>query len=394
MQNPVSGLNWFDNRDWMTAALSRVSVRRKAMEEWMDACKNEIKELSLLQRAVENTNEAFVTIDQNHQVLFFNRAAERIFGYRRDEVVGHDLDIIMSPTCSRDHRRAVGRFVTTRQPKRIGHATELLATRKNGETFPANISFSVAEVDGTMYFTGIVTDLTETKALQERIIRSERLAALGKVVAEINHEIKNPLMMIGAFAGQLVRKIKDRQSLEKLNIIVKEVGRLEDLLKELRELYLPRSLTMEEISVIQLLQEVHDLIENDCDTKRISLSVKMEGERVLIKGDRSRLKQVLINVVKNAIEAMEGGGELCLESRLCGEKVEITIADTGPGIPPEDLERIFEAFYTTKPHGTGLGLGISKSIVEEHPGGSFSVESERGEGTRFKISLPVFQGAD
>jgi signal transduction histidine kinase len=151
---------------------------------------------------------------------------------------------------------------------------------------------------------------------------------------------------------------------------------------------------MEEISVIQLLQEVHDLIENDCDTKRISLSVKMEGERVLIKGDRFRLKQVLINVVKNAIEAMEGGGELCLESRLCGEKVEITIADTGPGIPPEDLERIFEAFYTTKPHGTGLGLGISKSIVEEHPGGSFSVESERGKGTRFKISLPVIQGAD
>ena len=360
----------------------------------MDACKNEIKELSVLQRAVENTNEAFVTIDLNHQVLFFNRAAERIFGYTRDEVIGHDLDIIMSPACSRDHRRAVERFVATRQPKRIGHATELLATRKDGETFPANISFSVAEVDGAMYFTGIVTDLTETKALQERIIRSERLAALGKVVAEINHEIKNPLMMIGAFAGQLARKMKDRQSVEKLNIIVKEVTRLEDLLKELRELYLPRSLITEEISVIQLLQEVHDLIENDCDTKKISLSVKMEGERTRIKGDRSRLKQVLINVVKNAIEAMEGGGELSLDSRLRGEKVEITIADTGPGIPPEDLERIFEAFYTTKPHGTGLGLGISKSIVEEHPGGSFSVESERGKGTRFKISLPVFQSAD
>jgi two-component system, LuxR family, sensor kinase FixL len=366
----------------------------KVVEEWMDACKNEIKELSLLQRAVENTNEAFVTIDQNHRVLFFNRAAERIFGFTREEVIGHDLDIIMSPTCSREHRRAVERFVTTRQPKRIGHATELLATRKNGDTFPANISFSVAEVDGTMYFTGIVTDLTETKALQERIIRSERLAALGKMVAEINHEIKNPLMMIGAFAAQLSRKIKDGQSLEKLSIIVKEVARLEDLLKELKELYLPRSLIMEEISVIPLLQEVHDLIENDCDTKKISVNLKMEGDRPFIKGDRSRLKQVLINVVKNAIEAMEGGGELCLETRLRGEKVEITISDTGPGIPPEDLERIFEAFYTTKPHGTGLGLGISKSIVEEHPGGSFSVESERGKGTRFKISLPVIQGAD
>ncbi len=355
----------------------------------MDACRDEIKELTVLQKAVENTNEAFVTIDQNHKVLFFNRAAERIFGYDRDEVIGHDLDVIMSPACSRDHRRAVERYVSTRHPKRIGHATELLATRKNGDSFPANISFSVAEVDGVMYFTGIITDLSETKALQERIIRSERLAALGKVVAEIHHEIKNPLMMIGGFASQLTRKVKDRRSLEKLNIIVKEVARLEDLLKELRELYLPRSLNMEEVSVIKLLQEVRDLIENDCDKKRVSVSLKMEGERPLIKGDKSRLKQVLLNLVKNAVEAMEDGGELSLESQIRGEKVEIAIADTGPGIPPEDLERIFEAFYTTKPQGTGLGLGISRSIVEEHPGGSFSVASEKGKGTRFVISLPL-----
>jgi two-component system sensor kinase FixL len=360
----------------------------------MDACKNEIKELSVLQGAVENTNEAFVTIDQNHKVLFFNRAAERIFGYSREEVIGHDLDIIMSPSCSRDHRRAVARFVATKQPKRIGHATELIATRKNGETFTANISFSVAEVDGAMYFTGIVTDLTETKTLQERISRSERLAALGKVVAEINHEIKNPLMMIGGFTRQLVRQTEDAKSLEKLNIIVSEVGRLENLLKELREAYLPRPLNMEEISVIELLKEVGDLIHNDCEISRISLILKPEGERTLIRGDKARLKQVLLNLVKNAMEAMEGGGELSLESRLRGRKMEITVADTGCGIPSQDLEKIFKSFYTTKPHGTGLGLSISKSIIEEHPGGSFSVESEKGKGTRFKISLPVIQSTD
>jgi signal transduction histidine kinase len=245
-----------------------------------------------------------------------------------------------------------------------------------------------------MYFTGIVTDLTETKALQERIIRSERLAALGKVVAEINHEIKNPLMMIGGFARQLVRQTKDAKSLEKLNIIVREVGELENLLKELRELYLPKALNVEEVSVNDLLTEVRDLIKNDCECSKISLRLNLERERTLIRGDRARLKQVLLNLVKNAVEAMETGGELSLESRVRGEKVEMTISDTGCGIPPEDFERVFEPFYTTKPHGTGLGLSISKSIVEEHPGGTFSVESEKGKGTNFKISLPIVHGTE
>ena len=93
------------------------------------------KEIAILTGAVENTNEAFVTIDQNHRVIFFNRAAEQIFGYSRGEVMGNDLNIIMSPRCSRDHRKAVDNYLKTRIPKRIGHATELTATRKNGETF-------------------------------------------------------------------------------------------------------------------------------------------------------------------------------------------------------------------------------------------------------------------
>ena len=104
----------------------------------------ETKVLSILSSAVENTNEAFVTIDSRHRVLFFNRAAERIFGYGWEEVLGRDLDVIMAPGCSRNHHEAVDRYIRTRQPRRIGHDTEILATRKGGETFPANISFSVS----------------------------------------------------------------------------------------------------------------------------------------------------------------------------------------------------------------------------------------------------------
>ena len=196
----------------LSAGHPKTSLKRNNHHGEVHVSLSEIKEIPILENAVENTNEAFVTIDEEHRVLFFNRAAERIFGYVRDEVIGKDLNVIMSPQCSRDHRQAVERYLATRVPRRIGHATEMVATRKTGETFPASISFSVAEVEGKLYFTGIIQDLTEAKAIQDRLIRSEHLAALGQGVVEITHEIKNPLMLIGGFASQLLQEEGDEKS--------------------------------------------------------------------------------------------------------------------------------------------------------------------------------------
>jgi two-component system sensor kinase FixL len=350
---------------------------------------NDIKELAVLKGAVENTNEAFVTIDQRQKVLFFNKAAEKIFGYSRDEVLGRDLDVIMSPNCSRDHHQAVARYIETGVPRRIGHHTEILAVRKNGETFPADISFSISRADGNLYFTAIVRDLTETKALQERISRSERLAALGQVVAEISHEIKNPLMMIGGFARQLAKESRDERSLPKLNIIVNEVQRLESLLKEMRDFYLPRPLSRKEIEINALLKEVHDLIKADCEKRHIVLELKTDREGVFVEGDRARLKQVLVNLAKNAMEAMEQGGRVSFVSGLKRGKVEISIVDEGVGIPEGDQEKIFSPFYTTKRQGTGLGLSICKRIIEDHPGCSLRFTSEKDKGSTFVITMPV-----
>ena len=347
------------------------------------------KEIEIIKGAVENTNEAFVTIDRNHKVLFFNRAAEKIFGYRREEVVGHDLDAIMTPTCSRDHRKAVDRYVKTGIPKRIGHASELMATRKDGRTFPASISFSVSQVDGELYFTGIVSDLTETKALQDRILRSERLAALGQFVAEITHEIKNPLMMIGGFTRQLINKTQDDHTGSKLNIIAEEVKRLEELLNELREYYPSRALNVEDVDIGKLLKEIYNLVKRDCERERIEVDFKERGESLTVRGDKDKLKQVFLNLVKNAIEAMEHGGKLVIEDRLVGDHVEISISDNGCGISRENREKIFSPFFTTKRQGTGLGLNISKNIIEDHEGGAISLNSEEGKGTTFKVTLPT-----
>jgi two-component system, LuxR family, sensor kinase FixL len=350
---------------------------------------NDSRRIAVLEKAVENTNEAFVTIDAHHQVVFFNKAAERIFGFNREDVVGHDLNVIMAPTCSSNHRSAVARYLKTGVPHRIGHDTEILATRKNGETFPANISFSVSQVEGRTYFTGIVRDLTETKALHERILKSERLAALGQVVAEISHEIKNPLMMIGGFARQLSHETENEKALSKLNIIVKEVARLENLLSELRDLYSPRTLDKKEMDINELLSEIYELVRDDCEAKQVKVIFNPDAEKLMVAGDKEKLKQVLINLTKNAVEAMSGKGRITLAASRKGSKAEISIADEGCGISDEQKEKIFAPFFTTKKSGTGLGLSVSKGIVEDHPESSLTFDSQKGKGTVFRITMPL-----
>lgn len=345
--------------------------------------------LKILEIAVENTNDAFVTIDEEHKVIFFNRAAEKIFGYSREEVVGRDLDTIMSAACSKDHRGAVERYVRTKIPRLISHVNEIKAVRKNGESFPAEISFSVSELEGIFYFTGIVRDLTETRSLQERLQKSERLAALGRFVAEITHEIKKPLMMIGACARQLLKGDWDEKTNGKLSMIVDEVSRLEDLLLELREFYQEPSLELQEVDIINLLHDVLSLVEDGLREKQINLELNICKDPVIVVGDREKLKQVFLNIINNSIEAMEDKGRLSISTELSGDFVIVTLRDDGCGIPEKNREKIFSPFFTTKKDGTGLGLSITKGIIEKHKGSSFEVESEEGKGTSFKISLPL-----
>ncbi len=347
------------------------------------------RQLLILKQAVENTNEAFVTIDQDHKVVFFNKAAEKIFGFSRHEVVGRDLDIIMSPSCATSHRQAVRKYVETKIPKKIGHESELIATRKNGETFPASISFSVTQFNGRYFFTGIVRDLTETKKLQNKLVQSERLAALGQLVAEITHEIKNPLITIGGFAKQLLKKCEDEKDSKKLNIIVQEVERLEDLLGDLREYYLPKPLEIKPLDVGELFEEINSMVKPEAKRRQIELVFHYPESSNIVKADKSRLKQVLLNLLKNAMDAVEKGGKVSIRTDKVGRNAEITVRDNGCGIPKEYEDKIFSPFFTTKKHGTGLGLSISKRIIEDHPGGSLSVESNTETGTSFKIILPL-----
>lgn len=338
------------------------------------------KQFLILRNAVENTNEAFVTIDQNSTVVFFNKAAEVMFGYSREEVLGRELGKILTPMCRTRHELAVARYVRTSEPTLLGHETELVVARKNGETFPASISFSQADIDGNLYFTGLIRDLSGTRSLEKQLVQNERLAALGQTVAEINHEIKNPLIMIGGFARQLLKKNTDEQDQAKLAIIVEEVTRLEHLLSGLKDLYRPPQLNLEQVSVNELLGEVVDLARAYSGGKGVEI-ILAAADDVVIEVDREKIEQVLLNLVKNGIEATPPGGKIVISTRVGEKRIEVEVTDTGEGIPEEIKKRIFLPFFTTKKQGTGLGLCISKRIIEDHPGSSFKLDSEEGKGT-------------
>jgi signal transduction histidine kinase len=268
-----------------------------------------------------------------------------------------------------------------------------LATRKNGEKFPISISLSVTEVDGKLFFTGIVTDMTETRVLQEKVTQSEHLAALGQLVAEITHEIKNPLVMIGGFAQQLFRPIDDETKVKKLTIITEQVKRLEKLLEELREFYVLKAPTIEAVNIKEVLEKICSLVKDECAKKNIRSELKIDENAFLVNGDAGKLQQVFLNLVKNSIEAMENGGNLSIRTQVAGDEVDITVSDDGCGIPNEHMDKILECFFTSKSYGTGLGLCISKKFIDEHEGSCLSVKSEEGRGTTVNVILPLYRGS-
>ncbi len=185
---------------------------------------------------INSATDAIVTINEDHVIVGYNRGAEQMFGYTRSEALGQDLTIIIPPPYKAEHRAYVRRFVATREARMIGKHARLNAQRRDGREFPISISFSVAEIRDNLYFTGIIRDITEYKELEDRVLHTERLAAVGNTMTHIAHEIKNPLLIIGGFARQLLKVPGlEEKSRHKLSIIAEEVSQLEEMVAEMRE---------------------------------------------------------------------------------------------------------------------------------------------------------------
>lgn len=223
---------------------------------------------------------------------------------------------------------------------------------------------------------------------QERLVHSERFAAVGEAAAYVSHEIKNPLMVIGGLASQVERRLaEDPAAQEKLQIIQREVKRLETFLGELRDFLRPAPPSKREIDLNRVIRDVQGLMGEAAREKGITMEDRLDPRLPKIEADPNQLEQVLVNLVKNALEATEENGRIVLSSGSRDEQVWFSVHDTGKGMAAEVLDKIFHPFFTTKDKGTGLGLAVIHKIITDHHG-TITVDSAAGEGSTFTVRLP------
>ena len=329
---------------------------------------------------IMSATDALVTIDENHVIVGYNRGAEAMFGYTRAEALGQDLKLIIPPPFTEVHRDYVRRYLATRVAHVLGRQRRLDARRRDGQEFPLSISFSVAEIQGNLYFTAIMRDITEYKAMEDRLLQSERLAAMGNTVAHVAHEIKNPLLIIGGFARQLLKAPGfDDPARRKLSVIAAEVSHLEEMVAKMRD-FVRRPPTQKRPGQINaVIDGALELFQETFQEHHIQVRREEETPLPPVAFDARQVHQVLDNLFQNSLEAMPRGGEITIATRVREDEVEITVSDTGVGMPPEVASNIFQPYFTTKERGTGLGLAICQNIIAEH-GGCISVRQRPGPG--------------
>jgi two-component system sensor kinase FixL len=338
---------------------------------------------------IMSATDALVTINEDHIIIGYNHGAEEMFGYSRQEALGQDLKLIVPPPYTDTHKGFVRRYLATRIPHVLGRQRRLVARRRDGREFPLSISFSVAEIHGNLYFTAIMRDITEYEAMKDRMLQSERLAAVGNTVTHIAHEIKNPLLIIGGFARQLMKTPGlDDKARRKLSIMAEEVSHLEDMVAEMRD-FVRRPPAQKRLGQLaEAIQAALELFQDTFAARHITVRRVEETPLPPVSFDPQQMHQVLINVLKNALEAMPRGGVVTVRSRVQGPHAEVSVTDTGEGMSPEVVANIFQPYFTTKEKGTGLGLAICQNIIQDH-GGRMVAESTLGQGSTFTIQLPL-----
>lgn len=347
---------------------------------------------SIVRDILASVTDGVVTVDEDHKVAYCNKSAEKMFGYCGEEIIGQDVSVLIPDPHHDMHRQYVQRYIDTGVARVIGKARECYGRRKDGTTFPVEISYSVSSTGGHLYFTAVIRDITQRKELERDVRFMEKLADIGKAVAHVVHEIRKPLMLIGGFAGQVERSEAIRDSEKdrrKLQIVIEEVRRLDTLLSGIRLLTRPPSSSLKfSIAVNHVLNETIELLQPMLKSHRIEVRTELAADPIMVHGDPDQLKQVFLNLLENAISAMNGVGRVFIASRLGAATAQIVVEDNGPGIPEELREKVFDPFFTTSPEGTGLGLAICRNIIRDH-GGTISAQSAASRGTRFVVELPL-----
>jgi PAS domain S-box-containing protein len=346
---------------------------------------------SWLSSLIATTQDAVISIDRRGCVVSFNSGAERIFGYTAEGIVGCKVNELMAEPYASEHDEYIARYERTGEAHAIGRIRTVTAKRKNGELFPIELSVTEIEVDQDVHYAAFIRDISEKTKLQEQLVERERLATIGTTAAKIGHELANPLngmsLTIQLLEQRLGKQLNrpDSQVTATVQRLKNEISRLNQLAGQFRTISRRERYNFQPTELAGLIDDVVKIQTPHFAQLNIQIEHCIPTDLPTVTVDRDKIKQALLNLVKNAAEAMPGGGKINIEASVTEEGVFIDITDTGTGIPL-DIDA-FEPFLTTKKEGTGIGLVIVRQIVTAH-GGKISYRSRPGQGTTFRIEVP------
>jgi PAS domain S-box-containing protein len=365
---------------------------------------------------MDSALDCIVTIDHDGCITEFNPSAEATFGYRREEVVGRLMaDVLIPPSLREAHRRGLVRYLATGEERVLGRRIEMTAMRAGGSEFPIELAITRIPMDGPPSFTAYLRDITESKQAAEELRRSEaglmkaqaelahvtRVTTMGELAASIAHEVNQPIAGIVINANACLRWLAGvreesanlTEARATLQRIIRDGNRAGEIITRIRALFKKTGPAREPLDFNETIREIIILARTEMDTQRVALRLELAADLALVLGDKVQLQQVMLNLILNAIEAMatveDRSRDLVIrtESRKAGI-VLVTVRDSGPGLDSAGMEHIFAAFHTSKPGGLGMGLSISRSIVESHSGRLWATAHD-GPGASFHFTLPT-----
>jgi PAS domain S-box-containing protein len=341
--------------------------------------------------AVELARVCILGLDRSGNILLFNREAETVTGFARDEVVGKSFVETLVLEEMREAFSNALRSTIEQHPQ--AHALETAIGTRTGSSRDLRCSLAYAADAGDEVVVFLLgQDVTDEKADAKRRLLSDKLAAVGTLAAGLAHEIRNPLNGAKLHLSFLERSLNsaggDAEALEAVHVVADEIKRLANLVTEFLEFAGPKPLVRQPVSIGGLCDRVVQVTANQAESVGVVVTADHPGQDIVLDADGPKLEQVLLNLVQNAIEALSpsGAGHVVLRARRHPRRVQIEVEDDGPGLSTPEAP-IFDAFYSTKPSGTGLGLPIAHRIVTDH-GGSIAVDSRPGR-TIFRVVLPL-----
>jgi len=354
-----------------------------------------------LQSILDTVPEAMIVIDDHGLMRLFSSAAERLFGWSATEVIGKNVSLLMPSPYRQEHDSYLHRYLGTGERRIIGIGRIVVGERKDGSTFPMELAVGEAQVGSEKFFTGFIRDLTERRSqerrmqeLQSELVHVSRLTAMGEMASSLAHELNQPLSAITSYlrgAATLLRSEQvDRKRIgEALDRSSEQALRAGDIIKRLRE-FVAKGETQHALeNPATLLEEAAALALVGAREQGVRVSLRCDRDLPDIIVDKIQIQQVALNLIRNAVEAMETTSrrDLTIDARRDGEFASFSVADTGAGINPEIAQHLFQPFVTSKANGMGVGLSICRTIIEAH-GGRITARPNEGGGTVFEFTLP------